>query len=103
MQRRNVLKAMGAAVLASATASLHGERAKAAGWRTAFGLNGFASSSRKYNRVFPIWEVLDFAAQMGFDGIELHAAWPIRWKAAFSGLRRSQNRRSSLHGKSFGH
>jgi sugar phosphate isomerase/epimerase len=77
MQRRNVLKAMGAAVLASATASLHGERAKAAGWRTAFGLNGFASSSRKYNRVFPIWEVLDFAAQMGFDGIELHAAWPM--------------------------
>jgi sugar phosphate isomerase/epimerase len=77
MQRRDALKAMGAAVLASATASLHSEQAKPAGWRTAFGLNGFASSSRKYNKVFPIWEVLDFAAQMGFDGIELHASWPM--------------------------
>jgi sugar phosphate isomerase/epimerase len=77
MQRRDALKAMGMAVLASAGSSLQGEPAKPAGWRTAFGLNGFASSSRKYNKVFPIWEVLDFAAQTGFHGIELHATWPM--------------------------
>jgi sugar phosphate isomerase/epimerase len=78
MQRREVLKAIGATFLASAGSSLLGdERAKPAGWRTAFGLNGFASSARKYHQTFPIWEVLDFAAQMRFDGIELHATWPM--------------------------
>ena len=78
MQRRDALKAMGAAFLASAGSSLlRGEPPKPAGWRTAFGLNGFASSSRKYNKTYPIWEVLDFAARMGFDGIELHATWPM--------------------------
>jgi sugar phosphate isomerase/epimerase len=78
MQRRAVLKAMGATVLASAKSSLlRGDPHIPIGWRTAFGLNGFASSSRKYDQVFPIWEVLDFAARMGFHGIELHATWPM--------------------------
>ncbi len=78
MQRRDALKAMGAAALTSAGSSfLRGGSPKPAAWRTAFGLNGFASSSRKYDQMFPIWEVLDFAAQMGFHGIELHATWPM--------------------------
>ena len=78
MQRRDALKAMGATFLVSAGSSLlHGDPLKPAGWQTAFGLNGFASSSRKYKKTFPIWEILDFAAQTGFRGIELHATWPM--------------------------
>ena len=78
MQRRDALKAVGATLLAPAGSSLlRGDPPKPAGWRTAFGLNGFASSSRKYDKTFPIWEVLDFATQMGFHGIELHATWPM--------------------------
>jgi len=78
MQRRDVLKAMGATFLASAGSPLlRGDAPKPTGWPAAFGLNGFASSSRKYNKTFPLWEVLDFATQMGFDGIELHATWPM--------------------------
>jgi sugar phosphate isomerase/epimerase len=46
------------------------------GWKTAVGLNGFASASRKYKKVFPLWEVLDFAARTGFDGVELVSDWP---------------------------
>jgi sugar phosphate isomerase/epimerase len=46
-------------------------------WRTAVGLNGFESSSRKYQKTFPIWEVLDFAARHGFDGVELVQGWPM--------------------------
>jgi len=78
MQRRDALKTMGAAFLASAGSSLlRGDPPQPGGWRTAFGLNGFASSSRKYNKTFPLWEVLDFAARLGFHGIELHATWPM--------------------------
>lgn len=46
-------------------------------WRTAVGLNGFESSARKYGKNFPIWEVLDFAARQGFDGVELVQGWPM--------------------------
>lgn len=46
-------------------------------WRTAVGLNGFESSSRKYNKNYPIWEVLDFASRLGFDGVELVQGWPM--------------------------
>jgi len=78
MQRRDALKTMGAAFLVSAGSSLlRGDPPQPGGWRTAFGLNGFASSSRKYNKTFPLWEVLDFAARLGFHGIELHATWPM--------------------------
>jgi len=78
MQRRDALKAVGATLLAPAGSPLlRGDPPKPAGWRTAFGLNGFASSSRKYNKTYPIWEVLDFASQMGLHGIELHATWPM--------------------------
>ena len=46
-------------------------------WKTAIGLNGFASTSKKYDKTFPIWEVLDYAARSGFDGIELMRGWPM--------------------------
>jgi len=46
-------------------------------WKTAVGLNGFASSARKYHKVYPIWEVLDFIDRTGFDGVELFNGWPM--------------------------
>ncbi len=45
-------------------------------WRTAFGLNGFASSESTFKKTFPIWEVLEFAQREGFEGIELVPNWP---------------------------
>lgn len=45
-------------------------------WKTAIGLNGFQSGSRKYGKNYPLWEVLDFAARHGFEGVELVADWP---------------------------
>jgi sugar phosphate isomerase/epimerase len=77
MQRRDVLKGLGAVLLASTGHPAQVPKSEARRWKTAFGLNGFASSSRKYKKTFPIWEVLDFAARTGFDGIELHATWPM--------------------------
>ena len=46
------------------------------GWRIAAGLNGFMSSSSKFKKTYPIWEVLDFARREGFEGIELVQGWP---------------------------
>ena len=53
------------------------DRDKDQSWKTAVGLNGFASSSNKYKKTFPIWEVLDFSARSGFDGVELVGGWPM--------------------------
>jgi sugar phosphate isomerase/epimerase len=39
-------------------------------------LNGFQSGAHKYKKNYPIWEVLDFAARLKFDGVELVADWP---------------------------
>jgi sugar phosphate isomerase/epimerase len=46
-------------------------------WKAAVGLNGFQSGTHKYRKTYPIWEVLDFAARTGFDGIELVSDWPM--------------------------
>ena len=77
MQRRDVLKTLGTAFLVSTGYSASTLEVKPREWKIGFGLNGFASSSRKYKKTFPIWEVLDFATRMGFDGIELHGTWPM--------------------------
>ncbi len=77
MRRRDVLKTVGAALLSSAAYSAPPAKPSRRSWKTAFGLNGFASSAKKYGKTYPIWEVLDFAARTGFDGIELHATWPM--------------------------
>ncbi|MFO1502015.1 MAG: sugar phosphate isomerase/epimerase family protein [Verrucomicrobiota bacterium] len=45
-------------------------------WKTAIGLNGFQSGTRKYQKNYPIWEVLDFASRTGFEGVELVSDWP---------------------------
>jgi sugar phosphate isomerase/epimerase len=72
MNRRGLLGAF-AGLAASATAKA-GPTPR--GWKTAVGLNGFASSAAKYGKTYPIWEVADFAARQGFDGVELVADWP---------------------------
>lgn len=45
-------------------------------WKTALGMNGFASAIRKYNKNYPIEEVLAFASEVGFQGVELVENWP---------------------------
>ncbi len=80
MRRRDALKLLSAGLCASAAGELWAGEAesKRAAWKTAVGLNGFASASRKYDKTFPIREVLDFAARHGFDGVELVENWPTR-------------------------
>lgn len=46
-------------------------------WKTAVGLNAFMSSMRKYDTVYPDWEVLDRISRFGFDGVELAPDWPL--------------------------
>jgi sugar phosphate isomerase/epimerase len=46
-------------------------------WKTAVGLNSFSSGARKYGKAYPVWEVLDFVARLGYDGIELVGGWPM--------------------------
>lgn len=53
------------------------ETAEAKRWKCGLGLNGFMSSANKFKKEYPIWEVLDFAADAGFDGIELVDGWPM--------------------------
>jgi sugar phosphate isomerase/epimerase len=76
IRRRDALKIL---TFAAATSTL-GLGAEPKGvtskWKTAIGLNGFQSGSRKYKKNYPIWEVLDFAARHRFEGVELVADWP---------------------------
>ncbi|MCC6235165.1 MAG: sugar phosphate isomerase/epimerase [Verrucomicrobiales bacterium] len=65
-----------AMAMAPAAASLRTSAAVPRGWKTAIGLNGFHSGAAKYHKNYPLWEVLDFAAREGFDGVELVSDWP---------------------------
>jgi sugar phosphate isomerase/epimerase len=78
MHRREVIKLLGIApcLMSLPAAAAAGPR-QPPRWKTAVGLNGFASSSWKYKKTFPIWEVLDFASRQGFDGVELTQNWPM--------------------------
>ncbi len=79
MNRRRLLGMLGAGSWLAITATgraLSAAKGTGPRWKTAIGLNGFMSASRKYHKVFPIWEVLDFASQNGFDGVELVEGWP---------------------------
>ncbi len=53
----------------------HGASGGQRRWRTAFGLNGFQSSENIFKHTFPIWEILEFAQQQNFEGIELLPGW----------------------------
>ncbi|HOK78774.1 MAG TPA: TIM barrel protein, partial [Verrucomicrobiota bacterium] len=74
--RRSVLGILGAGAF-SAIKVFTAQPGPNPRWRTAVGLNGFESASRKYKKNFPIWEVLDFASRCGFDGVELVQGWPM--------------------------
>ena len=58
------------------------------GWRISAGLNGFMSSSGKYKKTYPLWEVLDFCRREGFEGIELVSGWPMGGYPAASETKR---------------
>lgn len=74
MKRRTVLQSIAAtAAFLSAPIARAGEKP----WKTAVGLNGFQSGTQKYQKTYPIWEVLDFASRNGFDGVELVTDWPM--------------------------
>lgn len=77
MHRRELLKLAGSSLAFSSVCARAAAAAKPGAWKTAVGLNGFMSSSRKYGKVFPIWEVLDFVSQSGFQGVELVRDWPM--------------------------
>lgn len=73
MKRRDLLRYLG--TLAALAAMPQVGFTAMAGWKTAVGLNGFASGEGKYKKKYPIWEVLQFASSHGFDGIELVEGW----------------------------
>jgi inosose dehydratase len=76
LDRRAWLKLLGGCGLATAS-GLSGTTTRNPLWRTAVGLNGFESASRKYGKTFPLWEILEFASREGFDGVELVQGWPM--------------------------
>ena len=76
MSRRNALKLAGAALAMASLSPRTMAAEHPSVWKSAIGLNGFQSGSRKYRKNYPIWEVLDFASRLGFDGVELVADWP---------------------------
>jgi len=76
MNRRTALKLTAGTAAAVASRSNLAMADDAPNWKTAIGLNGFMSSARKYDKSFPIWEVLDYASRAGFDGVELVRGWP---------------------------
>ena len=61
IHRRAALKVLAAALAAPALGFAAEPKPGCAKWKTAIGLNGFQSGSRKYKKNYPIWEVLDFA------------------------------------------
>jgi len=76
MTRRDALKLSGGALALPFLTGVVCAADAPSVWKTAVGLNGFQSGSHKYKKNYPIWEVLDFASRLGFDGIELVADWP---------------------------
>ncbi|MEW6238632.1 MAG: sugar phosphate isomerase/epimerase family protein [Candidatus Omnitrophota bacterium] len=77
MYRRSWIKGVGAVLGSVCLSPVALSEEKKRPWKTAVGLNGFESGVRKYNKNYPIWEILDFASHTGFDGIELVSNWPM--------------------------
>ncbi len=76
LSRRTALKLLaGAAAAPGCLAAVYAAEQRSP-WKTAIGLNGFQSGAHKYHKNYPIWEVLDFAARQGFEGVELVSDWP---------------------------
>ena len=75
MNRRTALQLLLGSAMATGLRTVTATGSKPR-WKTAFGLNGFMSSARKYDLNFPIWEVLEYASKIGFEGVELVNGWP---------------------------
>lgn len=75
--RRSFLQSATMAGAAFAVAGTAADNLAKPLWKTAVGLNGFQSGTRKYKKVYPVWEVAEFAAREGFDGVELVSDWPM--------------------------
>lgn len=73
MKRRTAIQLLGTGLAASSFQ--HTAAANPPQWKTAIGLNGFASGEHKYKKSYPIWEIADFASREGFDGVELVSDW----------------------------
>ena len=76
LSRREACKCIGGSLAMMTLALTASAAERKSVWKTAVGLNGFQSGSRKYKKNYPIWEVLDFAKRHAFDGVELVADWP---------------------------
>lgn len=76
IRRRTALQLFAVGAVTSALGPSADPKPQNPRWKTAVGLNGFQSGSRKYKKNYPIWEVLDFASRHGFDGVELVSDWP---------------------------
>jgi len=58
IHRRAALKVLAAAVAVPALSFAAESKPGGAKWKTAIGLNGFQSGSRKYKKNYPIWDDL---------------------------------------------
>jgi len=76
LSRRALFGRLSAIAAAGCAVDRSPAAARRAVWKSAVGLNGFQSGARKYRKNYPIWEVLDFAARHGFEGVELVGDWP---------------------------
>ncbi len=76
MHRRDFCRLSAGAIALAGALPIETKAAQAPRWKTAIGLNGFASGSRKYQVHYPIWEILSFARLGGFEGVELVENWP---------------------------
>lgn len=75
--RRGFLAGGLAAGIAATARSAANGAGSPASWKCGIGLNGFMSSSQEYRKIYPLWEILDFTARQGFDGVELVDGWPM--------------------------
>ena len=71
LSRRHAFKTLAVAAATPLLGSFSSAQPREQNWKTAIGLSGFQSGSRKYKKNYPIWEVLDFASRNGFEGVEL--------------------------------
>ncbi len=88
MDRRTACKTLASTLSVSFLNLTSNASSKSKPWKTAVGLNGFESASRKYKKSYPVWEILDFVSRTGFDGVELVNNWPMGGYPGFTEIER---------------